>query len=292
LVFNFHVYCISEVLSQPQRERSPNCPGDEQRAIEQASTTRRNMAAGHTEGVAWFLSEFGYTPNEETLRHLTELADANWLGWAYFVWRADWGYPHKDNAGMLRSPDGTLRPYAKILARAYPERLAGSPGRISYDPDKRRFELEYKPKRGANSVVVLPELAYGKDGACPSAVGASWRMAGDRLRLTADAGAARVTLRVVPGRCRTRSADCAPSGTFVITLNGRRGDPAVRARVHVNGRHASVRRKHGKLAARIRIPRTPRTTWVRTSVRTRSGALLRSATAYRYCAAAADATRR
>src|SRR3954453_6192183 len=217
LVFNFHVYCVSEVLSQPRRERAPNCADDEQRALGQAAATRHKMAsAQEPDGLAWFLSEFGYTQNEDTLRHMTELADANWLGWAYFVWRADWGYPHKDNAGMLRSPDGTLRPYAKILARAYPERLAGSPGRISYDPDKRRFELEYKPKRGANSVVVLPELAYGKDGACPSAVGASWRMAGDRLRLTSDTAAARVTLRGVPGRFGMRSGGWPPGGPFVL----------------------------------------------------------------------------
>src|SRR3954463_10134345 len=200
LVFNFHVYCVSEVLSQPRRERAPNCADDEQRALDQAAATRHKMAsAQEPDGLAWFLSEFGYTQNEDTLRHMTELADANWLGWAYFVWRADWGYPVQDNAGMLRRPDATLRPYARLLARAYPEFLAGKPGRMSYEPDTRRFTLEYQPQGRARTVVVLPELTYGKGGACPSVIGGAWRIQADRLLLSADPGASQVKVRVTPG---------------------------------------------------------------------------------------------
>src|SRR3954463_2003574 len=206
LVFNFHVYCVSEVLSQPRRERAPSCTDDEQRAFEQAAATRHHMAAAQpSEGPAWFLSEFGYTQNEDTLRHMTELADANWLGWAYFVWRADWGYPHEDNAGMLRRPDGQTRPYRTILARPYPELLAGTPGHMRYDPDTRRFDLDYEPKGRARTVVVLPQLAYGDDGACPTAVGASWTIHGDRLLLSADPGASQVKLQLAPGHCGDRS---------------------------------------------------------------------------------------
>jgi hypothetical protein len=284
LVFNFHVYCVSEVLSQPRRERDPNCGDDEQRALDQAAATRRKMAsAQQPDGLAWFLSEFGYTQNEDTLRHMTELADANWLGWAYFVWRADWGYRVQDNAGMLRRPDGTLRPYARLLARAYPEFLAGKPGRMSYDPDTRRFTFDYQPQGHARTVVVLPEFTYGKDGACPSVSGAAWRIEGDRLLLSADSGASQVKVRVGPGRCGASSPKCAPGARFLLTLRGRRDDPPIRARVHVNGRHATVQRRRGRLVARIAMPRTAGTVWVRSSVRTRSGALVRAATAYRLC---------
>src|SRR4051812_9050874 len=288
LVFNFHVYCVSEVLSQPRRERAPSCGDDEERALEQAAMTRRHMAsAQQPEGPAWFLSEFGYTQNEETLRHLTGLADANWLGWAYFVWRADRGYPVQDNPGMLRRPDGQTRPYGTILARPYPELLAGTPGHMRYDPDKRRFDLDYQPKGQAPTVVVLPQLAYGKDGACPSAVGASWTIRDDRLLLRADPGVSRVKLQLVPGRCGDRSATCVDSRSFLMRLRGRRGDGALRARVHVNGRPAEVRRRHGQLIARIKMPRGASdgmAVWVRTSVRTRRGRLLRSSIAYRLCA--------
>jgi hypothetical protein len=246
-------------------------------------------SAQQPRGLGWFLSEFGYTENEDTLRHMTELADANALGWAYFVWRADWGYPVEDNPGMLRRADGSLRPYARILARAYPERLSGVPKRMRYDPERREFELGYAPRGTATTVIVLPDLAYGQSGACPAVAGASWRIGGDRLRLRADRGARVVHVRIVPGRCGSRSARCAPGRRFLLRLRGRRHDPAVRAQVYVNGRRAPVYRRRGRLVARIVIRRAAARrpfVAVRILVRTHRGRLLRRDRTYRVCSVA------
>src|SRR3954452_16984634 len=142
LVFNFHIYCLSEVASQPDRVREPECDDEEERASDNADRTRHAMASSRQpEALPWFLSEFGFTANEATLRHMTELADRRNLGWAYFVWRADTGNPKGDTPGTLRAADGSLRPFARILARPYPEALAGAPGTMRYDPDTRHFSL-------------------------------------------------------------------------------------------------------------------------------------------------------
>lgn len=198
LVFNFHIYCLSEVATQPRRTREPGCADAEERALAEAAHTRRAMASGRQPGaLGWFLSEFGYTSNEDTLTHMTELADRNYLGWTYFLWRADRGYAVADNNGMLRKPDGSLRPFARILARPYPAALAGTPAAMSYQPEKRVFELRYTPRRRGLSVIRLPRLAYpGR--VCRRVRGASGRRKGDRLLLRADRRAKRVAVRVAP----------------------------------------------------------------------------------------------
>jgi endoglycosylceramidase len=199
LVFNFHIYCLSEVTTQPRRTREPGCADAEERALAQAAETRHAMASSRQPGaLGWFLSEFGYTSNEDTLTHMTELADRAYLGWAYFVWRTDRGYAREDNNGMLRKPDGSLRPFARILARPYPAVLAGVPRAMSYDPEKRRFELLFAPRSRHRSEIRLPRLAYPRR-ACPRVTGASWRRNGDRLRLRARRRAK--TVRVVVRPC-------------------------------------------------------------------------------------------
>jgi endoglycosylceramidase len=289
LVFNFHIYCLSEVASQPDRVREPECDDEEERAFDNADRTRHAMASSRQpEALPWFLSEFGFTANEETLRHMTELADRRNLGWAYFVWRADKGNPKGDTPGTLRAPDGSLRPFARILARPYPEALAGEPGTMRYDPDTRHLSLTYRPRTRTPTRIVLPSFTYGSSGACPVVSGASWRINRTRLLLVADRGARAIALDLRPGRCGSRSPHCAPSRRFVIRLRHPRGDRLRRARVTVNGRPARVGRRGRRLVARIvlRAADAGRTVSVRTIARARSGRLVRERRVYRYCVAA------
>src|SRR3954454_22080614 len=289
LVFNFHVYCSSEVASQPNRVRDPGCDDEEERAVDNADRTRHAMAsARQPEALPWFLSEFGYTANEDALRHMTELADRRNLGWAYFVWRADTGNPKGDTPGTLRAADGSLRPFARILARTYPEALAGAAGTMRYDPDTRHFSLRYRTQTRTPTQIVLPRFTYGSSGACPVVSGASWRIHGTRLLLVADRGAREVALELRPGRCGSRSAHCAPGRRFVIGLRHPRGDQLRRARVTVDGRPARVSRRGRSLVARIvlRAADAGSTVTVDTTGRPRSGRRVRERRVYRYCVAA------
>ena len=207
LVFNFHVYCPSGLgLQVPDELRGPECEATERRAVEESERTRHAMASAEEPGVLpGFMSEFGFGDNEAMLRHMTTLADRHLLGWAYFTWRNPDG---PDNEGILRNADGSLRPKARLLARPYPMALAGMPTAMGYDPDARRFELRYEPRRdtrGASTVIALPEIAYGRDGACPRAEGAAWRLAEDRLLVSADPRSTEVRVTVVPGRCGARA---------------------------------------------------------------------------------------
>jgi endoglycosylceramidase len=289
LVFNFHVYCLSEVVTQPQRTRAPDCADAEERAVDQAGRTRVAMASPREPGaLPWFLSEFGYTSNEQTLRHMTELADRHHLGWAYFLWRADRGFDTSDNPGMLRRPDGTLRPAARILARPYPAALAGTPQGMSYDVERRAFELLYTPAGGATSEIVLPRYTYGADGACVGAAGARWRIRGDRLLVVRDAGADRVRVHVEPGRCgRSSTLPCTSRRQFGIRLHQSARDPLVRARVLVAGRRAAVRRHGRRLVALVDLRGRPRQRIVvRIRARTRSGRSVEDRRVYRTCRSA------
>ncbi|MFL5836913.1 MAG: endoglycoceramidase, partial [Solirubrobacteraceae bacterium] len=91
----------------------------------------------------------------------------------------------------------------RVLARAYPERIAGTGARWSFDDRKAVFTLRYRPRGGGPTVVVLPRPAY-PHGACTPARGFDRRSDPERnrLRLHAKRRVAHVTLRAVP--CRSR----------------------------------------------------------------------------------------
>jgi endoglycosylceramidase len=220
LVFNFHVYCASGlgVQTVPDQVRGPECDTTEERAVEESERTRRAMASSRQPGaLPSFLSEFGYGDNEAMLRHMTTLADRHLLGWAYFTWRNQDG---PDNEGIVRNADGSLRPKARLLGRPYPAAVNGTPTSMSYEPEARRFELAFRPRPGRDNpatIVALPNIAYGRDGACPTVSGAEWRLAGDGLVVRAHRGVDSVRVRVRPGRCGRSSLERR------VCLNSRRG---------------------------------------------------------------------
>ncbi|MCV4777812.1 hypothetical protein OFM21_34050, partial [Escherichia coli] len=73
--------------------------------------------------------------------------------------------------------------------------------RMAYDPDRRIFDLRYRPRGAAPTEVVLPAYTYPGARVCVKAAGGTARVARRRLVVRARRGAARVTVRVRPGRC-------------------------------------------------------------------------------------------
>lgn len=256
LVFNFHVYCLTGIGQQvPDQLRGPECETTERAAVEEAQRVRHAMASERQPGaLGWFLSEFAFTNHQDTIKHLTEMADEHLLGWAYFTWRNDDG---PDNSGVLREHDGTLRPKVRLLARPYPTFTSGTPTALHYDPAGRKLRFSYRPdpdRPRGKTVVVLPNVAYRESGACPSVRGATWAIYGDRLVLIAQRDADQVDVTVTPGRCGRRSGPCISRRTVRITLPrwARR-----RGRVTLDGRPVAVRRSARRAWARIDLRGRP-----------------------------------
>lgn len=80
-----------------------------------------------------------------------------------------------------------------VLARAYPERIAGTGARWSFDPATRRFALRWRAARQADTMVRLPRLQYQR-GYELSLNGARLVSAGAMLRLRGRGRPARVVV--------------------------------------------------------------------------------------------------
>jgi endoglycosylceramidase len=194
-----HVYC-SEAL-----RTDAGCDQQEREAVGNAITI-----AAHND-VAPLQTEFGAIDDLATLRRVTRYEDAAGEGWLYWQYKT-YGDPTTSasagpggaDAESIVAVDGRVKmAKVRVLARAYPERIAGTDARWSFDDRKAVFRLRYRARGSGPTVVVLPRPAY-PHGACTS--GRSFDRRSDpernRLRLHAKRRAARVTFRAVP--CRSR----------------------------------------------------------------------------------------
>lgn len=123
------------------------------------------------------------------LNCLFELADQKMVGWTYGLsWRS----------GELR----TLHPEkAAVLARAYPQAVAGTPSAFSFDVRTGRFTLRYttRPHTAGPTVIELPAATY-PNGYTVAAQGAHVTSApgAELLTLANDPGAHSVHVTVDP----------------------------------------------------------------------------------------------
>ena len=190
-----HVYC-SEALNP-----GPSCPQQEREA-----TNNAVAIAAHND-VAPLQTEFGATDDLAPLRRVTRYADAAGEGWLYWQYKT-YGDPTTSasagpggaDAESIVAVDGRVKTAkARVLARAYPERIAGTAARWSFDDRKTVFTLRYRPRGSGPTVVVLPRAAY-PHGACTDGRGFDRRSDPERnrLRLHAERGAARVVFRAFP----------------------------------------------------------------------------------------------
>jgi endoglycosylceramidase len=205
LVFNVHVYCGARSPLTGNPTDLTTCVDQEARSLVRRAGDRSEMAStAQRGGPAWFVSEFGATGSPELLNGFTAYADAEHVGWTYWSWRY-FDDPTGSGSEALLQVDGKLRPTARVLARAYPEAIAGRPVTLTFDPVTARFRLSYRPANthGWPTVIFVPTSIHYPRGYCARARGGAVTSArGSELLTVANARRARlVTVTVAPGRC-------------------------------------------------------------------------------------------
>jgi endoglycosylceramidase len=113
------------------------------------------------------VSEFGATSSTTLLNRLTTEADQSLVGWTYWSWKY-YHDPTGSSAEALVTAAGRLRSTARVLARTYPEAIAGKPTLLSFNPASGTFHLAYVPnhKIHAPTVVFVPTQIHYPDGYC------------------------------------------------------------------------------------------------------------------------------
>jgi endoglycosylceramidase len=218
---SFHVYCLAD-----GNDRSPGDPvqagGCE--TVEELPFGNAEAQSGRT-GDAQLLTEFGATDDLDQIERIVARADAHMVGWQY------WHYctcddpttsgsgdtqalvldPHKPPSG-----DNVKTDKLAVLARPYPQAVAGTPKRYGFDRPAKRFELEYSTARPgggryrfrADTQVFLPRRQYpkGYDVRVKGGQAISRRNA-RYLRVRSCRGRSDVKVTVTSGKGR-RQADC------------------------------------------------------------------------------------
>jgi endoglycosylceramidase len=148
-----HVYC--ELLY-----RNVPCARQERDAFAQAGAAARRNAA------APLLTEFGSTDDLAVLRRLANLADRHGEGWQYWQYKTYFdpttvasSGPGGADAESIVAEDGRVKQAkVRVLARVYPERIAGSAARWSYDDRAGRFRMTWVARRNAATTIVVPTI--------------------------------------------------------------------------------------------------------------------------------------
>jgi endoglycosylceramidase len=198
--FSYHPYCLGE---------SGIC------AASQARTFRNADDHSQRTGDALLVTEFGATDDLVEIRRDIDLADEHMVGWQYWHY-CDCDDPTTTGPGVQsvvidpsKAPRGDNVKWDKLrlLARPFPQAVAGTPQSFSFDPDTRVFELAYattapdgsKTARRVRTEVRVPPTNF-PDGYRVDVQGASVTSRADAavLELKRDAGASRVVVTVTP----------------------------------------------------------------------------------------------
>jgi endoglycosylceramidase len=186
-----------------------------------ASTCDRQVSANAAAqsdktGDALLMSEFGATDDPQALRRVAHEADRNmtsWQNWTYYNAQSR-GRPVIPRTKSIiidpllpPTPDNVVQNKLNALARPYPRLIAGTPESFGFDYATDTFELSYsttapgaeKLPRGTKTEVIVPSRQYPR-GFEVHADGA--RVVGSPdpaiVRLLAEEGVERVTVRIVP----------------------------------------------------------------------------------------------
>jgi endoglycosylceramidase len=153
LGLSYHVYCGQPIRTDP-------CATQEREAL------HNGVSAARTNRAAPLVTEFGATEKLGLLRRIADGADAVGVGWLYWQYKT---YRDPTTVAAAEGPDaesivtpaGAVKAAkARALARAYPQRIAGRHARWTYDAAAGRFTMRWTAARAADTVVVLPRLAY------------------------------------------------------------------------------------------------------------------------------------
>ena len=204
LVFNVHVYCSQRSGRTGNPTDIAACAAQEHRSLTTRSEDRGDLAsAAQPKGPAWFVSEFGATSNASLLEQLTDEMDRALVGWAYWSWRY-YGDPTGSSAEALLLPDGHLRSTATVLARTYPETVAGTPISMSFDPANGAFQLRFRADHSihAPTVIFVPKWIHYPGGYCARAAGGTVSSKPDSQLLTVMNGnSSEIRVTVTAGSC-------------------------------------------------------------------------------------------
>jgi endoglycosylceramidase len=226
---SFHIYCLAEGNtpgpSPVDPEQQAGCSNFEDLPYQNAD------AQSARTGDALLLSEFGATDDLGQIERVIAGADNHMVGWQY------WHYcqcadpttsgvgstqalvldPHKPPAG-----DNVRTDKLKVLARPYPQAVAGTPRSYAFDSVKRTFALDYSTARaggdgfasGADTQVFVPARQYPRGYDVRVEGGEAISKPNDQaLRIRACARRSQVRVRIAPG-LGAQSADCmAPGAT-------------------------------------------------------------------------------
>ncbi|HSJ17573.1 MAG TPA: hypothetical protein VK920_05735, partial [Solirubrobacterales bacterium] len=160
-------------------------------------------------------TEFGASDDLVDTQRVIDLADEHMVGWQYWHY-CDCDDPTTVGPGVQsvvidpsRPPrgDNVKRAKLKLLARPFPQAVAGTPKAFSFDPDSGVFELRYSTRgpdgdrlpRRARTEVRVPRINY-PDGYRVEVEGAAVESRRDApvLRLETKQGAGEVALAVSP----------------------------------------------------------------------------------------------
>lgn len=189
---SYHVYCPHPLRA----ERS--CEDLEREAV------GRSIAYARSRAAAPLLTEFGATDDLAVVGRIAALADARGQSWHYWQYKT-----YFDPTTSARTTPGTSADAEsivdengavkaaklKVLARAFPARLAGRGARWSFDPATGAFALRYRARRGGRTEISLPVSVHYPRGYRARVRGA---------RVVSRRGAKRLVVRATTSRVRVR----------------------------------------------------------------------------------------
>ena len=204
---SYHPYCIL-AAGGTENAGGPNegCTQTEERTFEQALVKSEEYED------ALLASEFGATDNLEAVGRVVREADQYMASWQYWAWWNEDTCCKRPAEGIIRdlskppTPDNLKQDKLNVLVRPYPQAVAGTPERWSFDPATRVFELAYslRPAGGKRPTytpteVFVPRRHYPK-GYSVEAKGARVvsKPNAQLLLLRAKRAAGRVEVRVSP----------------------------------------------------------------------------------------------
>ena len=159
--FSFHVYCLTGALAIPGLGNL-SCEQTEELAFDNA-----DKQAAET-GDPLLLSEFGATNDLSVIQRNIEQAEAHMVSWQYWHY-CDCNDPTTAGPGIQgvvleanQPPSGSNLREAKlnILARPYPQLVAGTPVSYDFDPSAITFKLAYLTS-GPAGVSYVPAAGNG-----------------------------------------------------------------------------------------------------------------------------------
>jgi endoglycosylceramidase len=216
---SFHDYCVAGLVPESSLGAGMGCDPAEQLVFQHADAQSRRT------GDALLMTEFGATDNLTDIQRIVNDSDAHMVGWEYWAYTGQGDVTGAPQSEPLvndprRQPGGPNVRVQKlaVLARPFPQAVAGTPTAFSYDSGANVFKLSYTTARaagggsfpaGSETDVFVPTLHYPHDYSVQVSGAAAVSSPGARiLRLRSCSGRTRVNVRVAPAG--VPSSDCEP----------------------------------------------------------------------------------